>query len=356
MSQNSYHEQEKQKNALLLRELLTSLPPFCFEFFRGIEPTTSSKTRIGYAYDLRIFFEYLLTHHPEWKEKSMDLLALKDMETISADHIEMFVEYITYYTKSHPKKGHEEIAYQNDERGKSRKLAAIRTLFSYFYKKRKLLSNPASLVEMPKIHEKTITRLEVDEVARLLDEIESGESLTNSQKKYHHYTHKRDLALICVLLGTGIRVSECVGLNITDVDFAINGLKITRKGGDEVIIYFGEEVRSTLLIYIEERKNISIQSGHEQALFLSMQHRRLTVRAIQNLVKKYATLITKLKNISPHKLRSTYGTTLYRETGDIYLVADVLGHKDVNTTRRHYAQIDDARRRSAAKIVKLRED
>jgi integrase len=72
-------------------------------------------------------------------------------------------------------------------------------------------------------------------------------------------------------------------------------------------------------------------------------------------VKKYASNLTNIKKITPHKLRSTYGTSLYRETGDIYLVADVLGHKDVNTTKKHYAAIEDERRRSAANIVKLRE-
>ncbi len=96
--------------------------------------------------------------------------------------------------------------------------------------------------------------------------------------------------------------------------------------------------------------------GHEDALFLSMQNRRLTVRSVENLVKKYASRVTTVKKITPHKLRSTYGTTLYQETGDIYLVADVLGHKDVNTTRKHYAAMKDENKRKAAKTVRLRED
>lgn len=82
----------------------------------------------------------------------------------------------------------------------------------------------------------------------------------------------------------------------------------------------------------------------------------MNVRSVENLVKKYAKIVTPLKKITPHKLRSTYGTALYQETGDIYLVADVLGHKDVNTTKKHYAALDDARRRQAAKAVRLRED
>ena len=96
------------------------------------------------------------------------------------------------------------------------------------------------------------------------------------------------------------------------------------------------------------------EPGHEDALFLSLQKKRLNVRSVENLVKKYAKIVTPLKKITPHKLRSTYGTNLYRETGDIYLVADVLGHEDVNTTKKHYA-LEDERRRSARNKVQLRD-
>ena len=123
-----------------------------------------------------------------------------------------------------------------------------------------------------------------------------------------------------------------------------------------MVVYFGEEVEKALRNYLETyRKAVTPIAGYENALFLSTQKRRIGVQAVENMVKKYSKLVTSLKHITPHKLRSTYGTSLYRETGDIYLVADVLGHKDVNTTRKHYAAIDDDRRRSAAKYVKLRE-
>ena len=141
------------------------------------------------------------------------------------------------------------------------------------------------------------------------------------------------------------------------MDFNNNGIKVVRKGGSEMIVYFGEEVAQALKNYMNgSRKRVIPQEGHEQALFYSTQRRRIGVGAVENLVKKYARYVTPLKKITPHKLRSTYGTTLYQETGDIYLVADVLGHKDVNTTRKHYAAQDENRRRMAAKAVKLRED
>lgn len=350
MKASNYHDQVNINNNKKLREIQSSLPPFTYEFFRGIEQTTSSRTRIAYAYDLRVFFHFLQEYHKAFKNVDIDDLEPTCLDLITPDHLEMYLEHLNYYADD---EGHEE--HTNKERGKKRKMSSLRTFYKYYYKKEKIKSNPSVLVDLPKIHDKVITRLEVDEVAKLLDEVESGDKLTERQQKFHKLTKNRDTALLTLLLGTGLRVSECVGLNIDDLDFDVNGMKIMRKGGTEVIIYFGSEVEQALQDYLVERKKKIADTGHEDALFLSLRNKRLSVRAVQNLVKKYAQLVTKLKNISPHKLRSTYGTNLYRETGDIYLVADVLGHRDVNTTKKHYAEIEDERRRMAAKAVKLRE-
>ena len=169
-------------------------------------------------------------------------------------------------------------------------------------------------------------------------------------------TRIRDLAILTLLLGTGIRVSECVGLNINDLDFNNARMKITRKGGYESFVYFSDEVQESLENYLDIRELQHPLEGHEDALFLSIQYKRMSVRSIELLVKKYASSSVALKKITPHKLRSTYGTSLYQETGDIYLVADVLGHKDVNTTRKHYAAIEEERRRYARDKVHLRKD
>ena len=229
-------------------------------------------------------------------------------------------------------------------------------MYHYFFNSELIDRDVAALIPMPKRHEKAIIRLEPNEVAKLLDQVEDGTGLTKSQLRFHEKTKVRDTALLTLLLGTGIRVSECVGLDLNDVNFDDGGIKVHRKGGYDAIVYFGEEVEAALRAYLSQRKNITAAEGSENALFLSLQNKRITVRAVEKLVKKYAQTVTTLKKITPHKLRSTYGTSLYRETGDIYLVADVLGHKDVNTTRRHYAAIEEDRRRKAANIVKLRED
>jgi len=255
---------------------------------------------------------------------------------------------MTYYSKE----GKE---VTNEERGKKRKIASLRSFYKYFFENEKIKTNPASLVPVPKQHEKDIIRLEPNEVATLLDQVEEGTKLTKKELEYHQKTKIRDVAILTLLLGTGIRVSECVGLDLNDVDFEVNGIRILRKGGKEAVVYFGEEVENALLDYFEEREYITPLEGHENALFLSLQNRRITVRSVENLVKKYASRVTTLKKITPHKLRSTYGTSLYQETEDIYLVADVLGHNDVNTTRKHYAAQADMHRRMAANKVKLRE-
>ena len=122
-----------------------------------------------------------------------------------------------------------------------------------------------------------------------------------------------------------------------------------------MIVYFGPEVEKALKDYMEIRSGITPVAGHEHALFYSSQKKRINVKTVENLVKKYASRVTTAKKITPHKLRSTYGTALYEETGDIYLVADVLGHKDVNTTKKHYAAMNESRRRKAATAVQLRE-
>lgn len=349
MEQKPYFKQVDIQNTVKLRELLASLPPFCAAFFRGIEPTTASRTRIAYAYDLKVFFEFLVKENPLYRGKEIRDITLSDLDMIKPLDLEEYMEYLKYYSNS------EELEHINQERGIIRKLSCLKTFYNYFYKKEIFQNNPAALVTLPKLHSKDIIRLDPDEVAMLLDHAENGDGLTERQKSFHKKTKIRDVALLTLLLGTGIRVSECVGLDLKDVDFKNDGIRIHRKGGKEVVVYFGEEVREALLDYLEERKLLIPAEGHEQAVFLSLQLKRISVRTVENLVKKYAAITTPLKKITPHKLRSTYGTNLYRETGDIYLVADVLGHSDVNTTKKHYAALEDERRRSAKDAVRLRE-
>jgi site-specific recombinase XerD len=347
MEQTYFKEKDKEYEKKI-RELLKELPKFCTSFFMGIETTKQARTRLAYAYDLHTYFTYIQQMVSSCRDIPMHEIPISIIEQQTADDIQEYLSWVRIYDK-------DDVEHTNSETGIKRKLSTLRSMYKYLYQHGKIESDPASLVETPKIHEKAIIRLDIDEISKLLDEVESGDNLTKKQQSFHNKTKVRDLAIMTLLLGTGIRVSECVGIDLDDLDFENDGVLIRRKGGNEAIIYFGEEVRNALLDYWEERAQIDAVQGHENAFFLSLQKKRMGVRSIEKLVKKYSQLVTTQKKITPHKLRSTYGTALYQETGDIYLVADVLGHKDVNTTRRHYAAIQENRRKSAADKVTLRE-
>ncbi len=348
MSEN-YFVERNNKNIIKLKELLRELPYFMNEYFVGVESRTTPLTRLNYAFDMRIFFDYLVKEVPMFCDKKVVELTIQDLDKVTAAQIEAYLSYLNLYTFNGKR-------YSNNEKAKARKLSAIRSVLKYFFKKEKITANVSTKVEVPKLHEKEIIRLEVDEVVKLIDQAENADLLTKMQQSFNKHTRVRDVAILTLFLGTGIRISELVGINIDDVDFNINGFKITRKGGNQVVLYFSDEVRSALENYLQERLNYEDVDVNEKAFFLSLQKKRIGVRTVEKLVKKYSLAVTPLKHITPHKLRSTYGTNLYRETQDIYIVADVLGHKDVNTTKKHYAAISEDARRSVANKVKLRDE
>ena len=344
----SYAKQLNKKQILELRSILSDLPPYVKDFMRSIETTTQPRTRIGYAHDIKYFLEFLQSENPFLKKKELFEITCEDLNKLSAKDFEEYLDYLSYYVRN----GRE---YTNDNASKKRKLVGIRKFFSYLYINDMISQNVTEKVKTPKIHEKTITRMEANETADFLDTVEFGNNLTKRQLKFHERDKVRDLALLTLMLSTGLRVSETVGLNIDDVDFDNSRVKVTRKGGNEAFVYFSDEATIYLQDYMKERKKIVPVDGHEDALFLSSQRKRISVRTIENMVKKYAQVATPLKKITPHKLRSTYGTALYQQTSDIYLVAEVLGHKDVNTTRKHYADMDEYRKRKNRNAVTLRE-
>lgn len=350
-----YRAQVDAKRMNRLRQLEKELPLVCTDFFRSIVQTTSTLTRLAYAYDFRLFFQYLTAENPLFADIEPRLFGDAELSKIQMRDIDGYQDYLTQYYVNNESSGDSRLV-QNHELGIMRKLCSLRSLFEYLFKNGHIQANIATLVTLPKLHEKPILRLEPDEMQKLLDTVATGEGLTKRQQALLKFTRTRDTAMLLLFLGTGIRVSECVGLNLEDIDLDANAFLVTRKGGDQSILYFPSPVADALQDYLQQRQEIQPLEGHEDALFLSLQKRRITQRAVQNLVKKYAQVAAPLKKrISPHKLRSTFGTNLYQETGDIYLVADVLGHADVNTTRKHYAAMTDAHKREAARRVLLPE-
>lgn len=354
--QLSYREQADQSRIAKIREIARGLPPACGDFLAAIAVTTGTLTRLAYAIDLRTFYHFLQTERFAFANKELYLFDDRDLERLSLSDLTAYVEYLTLYYKENPD---EDVSLPsqpivNHERAIKRKLCTLRSFYDYLFKANRIASNITERLALPRIHDKPIIRLTQDEMSRMLDVAATGDPMTEQQKRFHDITAKRDYAMLMLFLGTGIRVSECVGINLTDLDMTQNAFVVTRKGGNQVVLYFPQEVADALQDYLAEREKIEALPGHEDALFLSIRKRRITQRAVEILVKKYAAYAAPLKSkISPHKLRSTYATNLYEATGDIYLVADALGHSSVETTKKHYADLREERRRTAASFVHL---
>lgn len=352
MKNKSYFEEREISCIERLNAIIETLPYYVQDFFVGVELNTSPLTRLNYGYDLRVFFDFLTKKI--FRNKSISDVELNDLSKLEASDFEYFLSYLSHYT----------INGKNErctETGKARKLSTLRAFYKYFFNRNQLPANTPAKVSMPKIHEKEIIRLDsndkVDEIGDMIYTVETGAGLTKRQLAFHNATKLRDTAIITLFLGTGIRISELVGLNFDDIDLKTNSFVVTRKGGNRAVLYFNDEVATALNVYMEIRKDDEVaRLNNETALFLSLQNRRISTRTVQELVKKYARIASPLKKITPHKLRSTFGTNLYKKTGDIYVVADCLGHKDVNTTKKHYAAITEDIRKKAAVAISLKSD
>ena len=358
---NTYANEVKKQNILKLRELLSEMPPFCSDYFRGISEARSERTRVGYCRNIYTFLQFIIQTNPLYENYTVKDLPIQVLDAMTPADIDEYKEYLKYYVV-------DGVEYHNSAPTIARNLSAISNLYSFFNKRQAIKTNPLNAVERPTLHKKAIIALDQEQIFDLMNAVDNPEHMSEHQKKLHQLTVDRDKAILSVFLGTGMRVSELAGLDLGDIDFHNQTFRVIRKGGDEDFIYFGDEIYEALLSYLvddDSDEEIKIKSPRErllkdnpdeQALFLSLRGNRMAVRSIEVMVKKYSSMIQTNKKITPHKLRSTFGTALYRETGDIYLVADVLGHKDVNTTKAHYASQNNENRRRAANIVSLKKD
>lgn len=354
MKEENYTEKLQETRMLKLQKIIKNLPSACKDYIRSISTTTSELTRIAYAMDYEIFFDFACKEIPRFSQKKIYEFSDDDIASFTAKEFDIYIDYLKLYYKDDDISKDISKKYKNKESGIMRKLSSLRSLFGYLFRMGRIPGNTAELVPLPKLPSKPILYMEDSEVEAMMDIILNGTGLSDKQKDFNKINSIRDYAIVMLFLGTGMRISELIGINLDDLDLNINAVLITRKGGNSEILYFPDQVAKALSDYIELRSNLDIQDGHENALFLSLQRKRISARAVQNLVKKYATLAAPLKKrLSPHKLRSTYATNLYQNTRDIYLVADALGHSDVNTTRKHYAAMSDEHRRQAAEFINL---
>lgn len=347
---SEFYKSKVRNQKIKLRELLDQLPGCAVSYIHSKEITSQPSTLVSYCYDLLTFFRFLIDQNPVFKNYRITDFKIEELEKLQAEDILEYQRYLELNVGSGD-------YHENGKKAIARKMSPLRGLYNYHILHKNIKENPMGLVPLPRLKkDKNIVRMNHAEVRSLLDAIEIGNaSMSERQRKICEKTKQRDYAILFLMLNTGIRVSECNGLDINDVDLKANTLTIVRKGGGQDILYFGDGIRDALETYIEgERTLITPIEGHENALFYSLQGKRISVDAIENLVKKYARIAVPNKKITPHKLRSTYGTALYRETGDIRLVADVLGHENINTTIDYYAAIEDEHKREAANAVDFR--
>ena len=344
---SEFYKDKKKAQTIRLRELLIQLPPCAVDYIHSKEVTSQVSTLVQYSYDLITFFTFMKDQNPVFRNKDPKEISVDLISKISPEDILEFQRYLELNVdRNH--------YHENGKKAIARKMSPLRGMFKFLLVYKKIKENPMELVPLPRLKkDKNIIRMNAAEVQSMMNTAEYGAgTMSDRQRKFAEKTKFRDVAILTLMLNTGIRVSECNGLDLNDVDLNANTLTIVRKGGVQDLLYFGDPVHDAISDYLElERKGIQVREGHEKAMFLSLQGKRISVDAIENLVKKYAKIAVPNKKITPHKLRSTYGTALYRETGDIRLVADVLGHENINTTIDYYAAIEDEHKRQARNAV-----
>lgn len=333
----SGHAETERKINARIAELLARMPDYVKKYVRSIRNSTSPRTQYEYLLDIAALLDYISGPTPY---PGLDILG-----SLNKDFFEEYMETLLSYEKNGQVR-------TNGRASLQRKLVSLRRFFRYLYKNDMIRDNPISKVEMPKVGKKAIIRLENGEPARLLDAVAHPDGLTGKQEDYAKKQSGRDAAIISLLLVTGMRVSELAELDVSDIDMDKCQARIVRKGGNESVVYFSDMARDALAAWLDDRAlALADDADKEPALFLSSRRTRMSVRAIQQMVRKHAARAVPLKHITPHKLRATFATELYKATGDIYLVADALGHSDVNTTKEHYADLSTDRKESVRNLI-----
>ena len=345
---SAYYKEKYRKQREMLDKLLTQLPDPAKELVEYKLQDSALSTLQSYCYDLRMFFTYYLARD-DTKETSISEIDYDVLNSISPKIIESYQKQLEFTKDGELRMLKKSVA---------RKMSPIRSMYDFHYQRQNITNNPTRLVYLPRAaKDKAIVRMNSREVKALLKAVSTQSCFKRPrQKSYKKKTKQRDMAIFSLLLNTGIRLSECIGLDLDDVDFRECSIAIVRKGGGLDIVYFNKDVKKLLKRYIKgERAMIEVNkdSSDAEALFLSIQGRRMTPDAVERMVRSYTSRVIPNKHITPHKLRSTYGTALYRETHDIRLVAEVLGHENINTTIRYYAAFDDDRKKKAAELINM---
>jgi len=209
----------------------------------------------------------------------------------------------------------------------ARKLASLRTFFQFLIREGKIESNPAKLVATPKIERKLPNHLSIDDAVRFIETPDINTDLG-----------RRDRAILEFLYATGIRVSELVGINLTDIDFRERMVRVTGKRKKQRIVPFGEPAAQSLMHYLENSRSIFLNAAPEakrdlNAVFLHRRGGRLTTRSVGRMIDKYILRCADIHDISPHSLRHTFATHLLDSGADLRDIQELLGHARLSTTQ-----------------------
>ena len=234
----------------------------------------------------------------------------------------------------------------NQSAAKARKLSAIKGLYKYLVNKRNYLEvNPAQNIETPKSKKSLPKFLTLEESIRLLECVQND---TESKNRV------RDYAMLTLFLNCGMRVSELVGISLTDLDPELRSMRVVGKGNKERIIYLNEACRAVLVPLLSERRSPKYVSVKSKALFLSNRDERISVKTVQYIVYKYLAMAgLEAKHYSVHKLRHTAATLMYQSGQvDVRVLKDILGHEQLNTTQ-IYTHVSDEHMQSAMEMNPL---
>lgn len=350
MDKSSYKYETQQAYKERVEQLLTALPEFCKQYLYAKETNLSELTIASYAYNLRVFFVYLATHNPYFEKKAHLTKDYDDKLTLN--HPDITIDDISELQTSDIEEfKHDMLMAGNSKDTLSHYISALNGLWKYLVKNKYLKYNPVEGVERLKPKQKKIVVLENEEDERFLNCVMFGTGLTAKQLQYHNRDKERDIAIYFLFLDTGIRISELVGLNLRDFDFESHCFGVIRKGGNYQKIYMSDQCEEYIKEYIDIRESRYKPDHEENALFIGVNGKRLTVRAIQKQTQKYvaASLPRKPDKVTPHKFRSTYATSLLEQTGDIKLVSELLGHANVTTTEK-YAKYNNEKLKSVRNL------
>ena len=318
----------------------TTLPHFAQDFINHLAVINKSKTtQYAYTNELNLFFQYLCNSISAFPSFPRDI-SLLHIETIGHRDIEAYLSWAS-------------IERDNGVRALARKQAAIKSLYRYLVREDMISKDVTIKLDPIKVSQKLPKALEPNQIADLTDVLTTGMGLSKDELKYHSYIEKRNYAIFLTFLGTGLRLSELCSLNLTTTNLQKGCFEVIRKGNKETVVYFNTEISEALNDYLQNERQRYVQ-GKTEALFLSIQGKRISTRAVQNLITKYMTILKTLGHntdgFSAHKMRSTFATLLLRETDNLAIVQDALGHSDPRTTRIYAKVLDEQLKRSAALI------